>query len=247
MTETFPEYPKTRPPLPEAIQRIYKAHYQENRSGGSPASSMAQRMEAWLHHQVAADLQTVADASQLRTLEVGAGNLNQLAYEPPSSAYDIIEPFDELYAGSSLLSRVRSVFRDIREVPEDARYDRITSVATFEHICDLPVVVARAGLLLEEGGTLRTSIPSEGTFLWTLGWQLTTGLEFRVRHGLDYGTLMRHEHVNNAAEIERVLDHFFRSRRCRVFGLSRGISLYRFYEHSDPDRDRCRTYLESLA
>src|SRR5436309_612461 len=189
----FDQFPKQRPPLPKEIAEIYATHYKSNREGGTPASSLAQKAEAWMHRRVAGD---VAPSTPPRTtLEVGAGTLNQLAYEPESGPYDVVEPFKELYANSPRLKRVRNIFSDISQVPAGARYDRITSVATFEHICNLPQVIARCGLLLDGGGTVRAAIPSEGTPLWTLGWKLTTGLEFRLKHGLDYGLLMRHEHV----------------------------------------------------
>ncbi len=119
-------------------------------------------------------------------------------------------------------------------------------MATFEHLTSLPEVVARAGLLLSNGGVLRTAIPSEGTFLWTLGWHLTTGLEFRLRHGLDYGELLRHEHVNDAAEIEEVLRHFFAATAEAAFGLGRRFPSYQFYASREPRLDRCREYLEAL-
>ena len=80
--------------------------------------------------------------------------------------------------------------------------------------------------------------------LWTLGWKLTTGLEFRLRYGLDYGLLMRHEHVNSADEVEEVLRHFFSSLDHSVFGVSKGFSLYRYYECRNPLVDRCREYME---
>lgn len=238
----FDRYPKVRPPLPPEIARLYAAQYKANREGRSTASSLAQRMEAWLHRQVAADVAGTTPASA-RTLELGAGTLNQLPHEPEVGPYDIVEPFADLYRDSPLLSRVNRIFADITEVPLQARYDRITSVATLEHLCDLPSVIARCGLLLEPGGVLRASVPSEGTWLWTLGWKLTTGLEFRLRHGLDYGELMRHEHVNTADEIEEVLRHFFSDTRCRVFGLSRGTSLYRYYECRDPRVAICAPFV----
>ena len=241
----FEQFPKTRPPLPEAMAEIYTQHYRENREGETPASSVAQRMEAWLHRQVARDV--VATSDPAATLELGAGTLNQLQYEPVRGPYDVVEPFRELFEGSDRLERIRAVYTDIAEVPEESRYDRITAVATFEHICNLPEVIARAGLLLQERGCLRTSIPSEGTFLWALGWKMTTGIEFRLRYGLDYGTLMRHEHVNTAVEIEGLLRHFFRRVRGQVFGISRSISLYQFYECRDADLDRCRAYLEKVS
>jgi hypothetical protein len=198
-------------------------------------------MESWLHRQVANDVSTPEDSAKV-TLELGAGTLNQLQYEPSVQAYDIVEPFTDLYKSSPLLGRVRNIYSDISEVPSSCRYDRITSVATLEHVCNLPEVIARSGLLLGENGVLRASVPGEGKFLWTLGWKLTTGLEFKIRHGLDYGLLMKHEHVNTAMEIEEVLEYFFKKIECKVFGLSKSISLYRYYECRSPRIDRCREF-----
>lgn len=237
---SFERFPKQRPALPEPYARIYASHYQLNRKGLTPATSLSRRMERWLHRRVAADL---AGAQRTRsTLEIGAGTLNQLAHEPAVGPYDIIEPFRELFEGSALLSRVRSVYSDIRDVPVHSRYDRITSVATFEHLCDLPTVVARAGRLLAPGGTLRVAIPSEGTPLWKLGWLLTTGLEYRVKYGLDYGVLMRYEHVNSAAEVAAALRYFFGKVTRRVFGVSPALSFYQFFTATDPALDRCAAF-----
>jgi hypothetical protein len=161
--------------------------------------------------------------------------------------YDIVEPFEALYADSPERGRIRNVYADVSEVPAAARYDRITSVATLEHVCNLPEVVARCGLLLAADGVLRASVPSEGTWLWTLGWKLTTGLEFRLRHGLDYGMLMKHEHVNTASEIEQVLKYFFADVSCKVFGLSKATSLYRYYECRRARADRCREFARTAA
>ena len=217
-------------------------HYRANRRGRTVASGWSQRLEGWLHRQVASDLRGVTRASTA-TLELGAGTLNQLPYEPEGEAYDIVEPFVALYADSPLRARVRTIYADITEIEPERRYDRITSVATLEHACDLPGLIALSGLHLAAGGVFRASIPSEGTLLWTLGWKLTTGLEFRLRRGLDYGALMRHDHVNTADEIEEVLGHFFARRICRVLGFSRRFSLYRYYECRDPDLGRCRAFL----
>lgn len=238
-------FPKVRPALPDGIAKIYETHYKQNRRGETPASSLSRRMESWLHRTVASDIRR--DPTRRATLEIGAGTLNQLGYEPEVGPYDVVEPFRELYEGSSLLSRVRSVYTDIDDVPEDLRYDRITAIAALEHICALPDVIAKSGVLLKEDGVLRASIPSEGTLLWTLGWKLTTGLEFRLKHGLDYGLLVKYEHVNNAAEIEGVLEYFFADVRCKVFGVSRGLSFYQFFACARPRLGRCREHLISRA
>jgi len=218
-------FPKTRPTLPPKLQAIYTRQYLENRGGETPASSMSQRLERWLHRQVASD---VAQGSAGATLEIGAGTLNQLNFEPANPAYDIVEPFEALYRDSPLKVRVRSIYADVADVPPDRAYARITSVAALEHICDLPLVLARAARRLRPGGTLRAAIPSEGGFLWKLGWMATTGLEFRLRHGLDYGLMMAHEHVNDALEIETLVRALFEEVEVRSFGIGRQLSLYRF-------------------
>lgn len=180
-----------------------------------------------MHRRVADDV--IGGLKHCSTLEIGAGNLNHLRYEPDTGPYDVLESLVDLVSNSSRRSRVRNVYRDFSEIG-GRHYDRIISIAAFEHYCNLPEVVAHCASILEPAGRLRVAVPSEGTLLWTLGWRLTTGLEFRLKYGLDYGILMRHEHVNTAAEIEGVLRIFFKTVRRRVFGLTPGLSFYQFFE-----------------
>ncbi len=244
MEQIFTQYPKIRPDLPPAYQAIYAEHYKSNREGETTASGLAQWLESWLHKNVAADVVLSKDDLEHfhKTLEIGAGTLNQLAYEIPAH-YDIIEPFTELYKNSPSLDLVQNTYVDIDEIDTAEQYDRIISVATLEHVVDLPKVVAKSCLLLAEGGSFRNSIPNEGRFLFKLGWQLTTGLEFKMKHKLDYEVLMKHEHVNTADEIEEVLHYFFKVNKCKVLGPNKAVSFYRFYESTQPDLARAKAYL----
>lgn len=239
----FENFPKTRSTLPPEFQAIYADQYKENRDGSSKASGMAQKLESWMHRKVAADVQAGPDRA---TLEIGAGTLNQLQYEKHAKPYDIVEPFHSLFESSPLVNRIRNVYDDISEIPEGTKYDRIISIAAFEHICNLPEVIARCGLLLSDGGQLRCGIPSEGTILWKMGYTFTTGLEFKRKYGLDYEVLMRHEHVNRAIEIEEVLRYFFSDIKVKVFGLARSLSFYQFYACGKPETERCSEYLASI-
>lgn len=238
----FENYPKVRIELPSAFKNIYAEHYKKNREGQTSASSLSQKMERWLHRKVAKDVNGIGNKS---TLEIGAGTLNQLHYEK-TAPYDIIEPFAELYINSPLKNKVNRIFKDIDEVGETDQYDRITSIATFEHITDLPKVVAKTCVHLKDNGTLRVSIPNEGTFLWKMGYRLTTGIEFKLKYGLDYSVLMNYEHVNTAKEIEHVLNFFYGKVKCSCFGINKRIAFYRFYECSDPKRELAKEYLDTL-
>ncbi len=237
----FSSFPKTRPPLPPAYEKIYAEHYISNRKGGSSASGLSRRMESWMHRKVAGDV--AAAELPKATLELGAGTLNHLDYEPHSTPYDVVEPFSELLAEASQRERVRTVFSDVTEIPMHTKYDRIISVAVLEHICDLPRVVARSGLLLDKGGQFRAGIPSEGAILWYLGWKFTTGIEFKLKYGLDYSVLMRNEHVNKASEIEDVLRYFFSEVKNDALGYGKHVSFYQFYACSKPYTDRCQSYV----
>lgn len=237
------KYPKKRTELPKEFKNIYLEHYKINREGKSSATSLAQKMETWLHKKVAKD---VVGLNNKSTLEIGAGTLNQLEYEE-TKPYDIVEPFSELFENSIYKNKINNIYQDIAEVNPSKKYDRITAIATFEHVLDLPSVVAKSCIHLNDNGTLRVSIPNEGTILWKLGWKLTTGIEFKLKYGLDYGILMSHEHVNTADEIEEVLKYFYSNLKCSCFGVSRKFAFYRFYECSKPKLKEAKDYLDSLA
>ncbi len=237
-------FPKSRPDLPSEYKAVYEQHYFANRNGQYKTTSLSQRLEAWMHRKVAADLaRDKGQGNEVSTLEIGAGTLNQLPHEPVVGSYDIVEPFRALYEQAPGRERVRHAFDDIAEAQAYGPYDRITSVAVFEHIMDLPVVVARAACLLKAHGTLRVAIPNEGTLLWKLGTKVT-GHEFQKKYGLRYEVLMRYEHVNTAHDIEQVLEVFFASVKCEVFGLCKSLGFYRFYECSAPKIDIAEAFLK---
>jgi len=75
INEILRNYPKTRPLLDPRVEKIYAAEYKKNRDGESTASSIAQRLESWMHKKVS---QTYVsnDSSLFDTLEIGAGTLN---------------------------------------------------------------------------------------------------------------------------------------------------------------------------
>jgi len=241
----FPQFPKIRPPLPPGHQAIYLEHYRVNRSGASPVTKWSARLERWMHRKVAADVRGEINTA-LDTLEIGAGNLNHLSHEHPVK-YDIIEPFRDMYINSSSLPRVRQVFDDIGNIPREQLYDRIISIATLEHLTDLPRVIAFAVLHLKPRGSLRVAIPSEGAVPWRLAVTLSTGIEFYLKYRLRYSTLMQYEHVNNWKEIRLVLGSFFSRISDSCFGFSPRLSLYQFYHCQSPRIDVSKQYLSSIG
>ncbi len=166
--ELLSSYPRQRPSLTEKHKEIYVQEYKSNRAPNSALGKAVAVLESWMHKKVA--------GCNGELLEIGAGTLNHLPYEGNLKAYDIVEPFHELYRTSPHISLVRNFYDDIAEVPLDHLYDRIISVAVLEHLTNLPAVIAKSGLLLHPDGIFEAGIPTEGGLLWGLGWRLTTGI-----------------------------------------------------------------------
>ena len=182
-------------------------------------------------------------------LELGAGNLNHILYEPDAAPYDALDPLPDLCLQSPQAGHVRHVFDSyerLGEINSEDGYSRIFSTAVLEHLEDLPRVVAEsARLLAHRKGLFQAGIPSEGGLAWGLAWRLSTGIAYRLRTGVGYGTLMRHEHINNSDEIESVIKLFFNNVRVRRYPLpGKHLSLYSYIHADQPNLDVVDEYLD---
>ncbi|GAB2583718.1 hypothetical protein GCM10027066_26330 [Dyella jejuensis] len=230
-------YPRMRPELPAAHRAIYEEEYRSNREGVRAVEGLAKRMEEWMHFEVGG-----APGDVL--LELGAGTLNHVRFEVGALQYDAVEPFTALYEDSAARKHVEYVYASQAEIPKNHRYSRIVSIAVLEHMVDLPLELAYSVLHLDEDGVFKAGIPSEGGFLWWLGWRATTGAAYYLRHRLDYGVLMRHEHVNTAEQIIQLVRYFFADVKVRRFPFPvHHLSLYASIEARGGDADKARSIL----
>ena len=197
------KFPKSREPLPKEYSEIYEEHYKDNREGKGLFNFLSSRMESWAHKIIAK-----AQKKKSKILEIGAGTLNHLKYENNFTDYDVVEPFKNLFLDSLEKNKINQFYDSIFEI-ENKEYDRIISIMTFEHLENLPEIVKKCHKLLKKDGLLQVAIPCEGELAFKLGWKLTTGLSFRLKYGLDYSKIMRHEHLNTQKEILVVIKNFF--------------------------------------
>lgn len=234
-------YPRQRPPLPSRQAALFDREYAINRTGGSLINRVALHLESWMHRDVARG----ATLHPGDVLELGAGTLNHLDFEQHLATYDAVEPYTNLVDLTTNRRRLRNLFSSIDEIPDGQRYARIISIAVLEHLVDLPRVIARSALLLEPGGLFQAAIPSEGGFLWGLAWRSTTGLAYRLRTGVSYAPVMRHEHVSDQWQILQLMQSCFTDvtiRRHPALG-SHG-SLYTSVCARNPNLMMANTWLE---
>lgn len=232
-------FPKSRPPLAEAYQKIFEAEYIANREGTNTVASLTQRLESWMHKKVAANQGSGA------ILEVGAGTLNHLTYENMSNPYDVIEPSEFLLNEGENINSIRKVYSEISALEPDTRYDRIISIAVLEHMVNLPTDLAELSTHLNAGATFQAGIPCEGELAWYLGWRCVSGLAFYLRHRLDYSPVMRHEHINTSDDIVALIKYIFDDVTIKRFPFPfRHMSFYMYIEARNPNIDAVRTLLD---
>jgi len=228
------KYPKKRIHLPDEFKQVYQSAYFYSRSNKGAVKKIFKFFTNWMHIMVAEK----AKGSD-EVLELGAGNLSHLAFEKYNT-YDVIEPFDELYDSSVSKNLIRQRYRYSTNINFNLKYDRILSIATLEHLTNLPYDIAILARQLKDNGIFQSSYPSEGGFLWYLGSRYVSGLNFFLKYRLNFDTLLRFEHVNTAKEIEDVVGIFFK--KVKVvrfpFNLLHG-SLFCYIEASEVDKKKC--------
>jgi hypothetical protein len=198
-------FPKRRQPLDEELKNIYKEIYINNRNGLGIGNKISQKLETWGHKI------TEKRAKQIickNSLEIGAGNFNHLKYMNSDSIYEAIEPNSWFYKDKNYNLNFK-IYKDISDISKDRSYDRIFSIFVLEHIEDLVNLISNSHKLLNKGGLFQAVVPCEGELSWYLGWRFGTGIPFYLKHKLDWGKMIRHEHVNTFEEIQYVIKYHF--------------------------------------
>jgi SAM-dependent methyltransferase len=201
-------YTKKPIPLPKEYKKIYKKVYKDNRDGTGLANFLSQKMETWGHKIIEKNNKF---KKNIRTLEIGAGNLNHLKFVKKIHKYDIIEPNNFFYKHSNEKKKINKIYKDISDINLKQKYDRIISVMVLEHILNLPKLLKSAKKILKKGGIFQASIPCQGELAFYLGWRFTTGLSFFLKYGLNWGKIMEYEHVNTLDEIFREIKKNFKN------------------------------------
>lgn len=237
--QSFHNFPKQRPQLSAEYEVILNKVYKQNRQRKTAASKLSLFAEHWHHERIA---RFTASGS---CLEIGAGTLNHLYYRKANLpvTYDVVEPDKDFYDQTPdfIKSKVNKFYQGIEEIPQDKKYDNVISFLVLEHLCNLPVEIARSALLMSTKGTQYHAVPNEGYLAWSIGWRMTTGLDLFIKTGKNYGKLLRHEHVNTLDDIENVLKIIFQNVTThRPIFWTKHLSLYTIFECSDPDIELCQ-------
>jgi ubiquinone/menaquinone biosynthesis C-methylase UbiE len=163
-----------------------------------------------------------------RTLEVGAGNGEHLAYERLTAAqrasYVALDIRENMIAEfSAKYPDVKAVVADCQKrMPYvDGHFDRILAIHVLEHLPDLPSAVRDLYRLCDKQcGVFTVVIPCEGSFAYTLARRISAQWIFESRYKQSYRWFIEREHINFPAEIFAEIYKYFEKSDSAYFPLS---------------------------
>ncbi len=163
------------------------------------------------------------NASQLRTLEIGAGLGEHINYEDISNQdYYVLELRDNM---TSVLNErfpdVTAVVGDCQErMPFDDNYfDRVLAIHVLEHLPNLPAALDEVNRALKPRGQFSVVIPCEGGTMYSLARRISAQRIFEKRYNTSYNWCIESEHVNVPWEMKSELDKRFKTIHSRYFPL----------------------------
>lgn len=166
-------------------------------------------------------------ADFLRTLEIGAGRGEHLAYEvlTPEQRENYVALELRPQMAEAIAQRfpwAKVITGDCQErLPfPDGHFDRIVAVHVLEHLPDLPAAVREAHRLCDKNkGVFQVVIPCEGSLAYSLARKISAERIFVRRYKMSYRWFIEREHINLADEIVEELKPFFTVADRRFFPI----------------------------
>tara|TARA_B100000242_G_scaffold124592_1_gene87763 strand:+ start:32007 stop:32693 length:687 start_codon:yes stop_codon:yes gene_type:complete len=210
--------------LPEKYKKIYKDFYKDYALSRTFMRKIISFFESWYHKEIS----NMGNENET-ILEIGCGSLNHINYEKKFLSYEVVEPKEFLINQAERKKKIiiSKTYTSLDCIPSNKNYSKIISIAVLEHVNNLEEHILKIIDLLHPNGIFAVAIPAEGEFLWWLAWRLTSGISFWLKYRLDYGIIMRYEHINNSTDILKKLRKYFFIYKLNSFPLN--IKNFRIY------------------
>jgi SAM-dependent methyltransferase len=159
----------------------------------------------------------VAPPDFKRTLEIGAGLGEHLAYEKLTPEQE--RGYHALELRENMSRRIAERFPNINTVTGDCQerlpfadgyFDRLLAIHVLEHLPNLPAALRELHRVCDkERGQLCVVIPCEGGLAYSLARRISAQRIFEKRYGQSYRWFIEREHINRPREIFRELAAHF--------------------------------------
>lgn len=208
---TNPKWPKRLPPLTDEQQRISDDFMQHWHTVLPSKYGLVNRFN---------HLYPVrrANESFVRTLEIGAGDGEHLAYEKLNAEQE--KNYHAIDIRHNMIDTMRSRFPHVNAIVADCQqrlpyadgyFDRMLAIHVLEHLPNLPAAIAELRRVCNaERGSLAVVIPCEGGLAYSLARRISAQRVFEARYRQPYRWFIEREHVNKPDEIVEELRRHFR-------------------------------------
>jgi SAM-dependent methyltransferase len=152
-----------------------------------------------------------------RTLEIGAGLGEHLAYEKLTPTQEA--EYYALELRQNMSRRIQERFPRIHVVTGDCQkplafpdgyFDRILAIHVLEHLPNLPAAIQEAYRVCDKDrGRCYVVIPCEGSLAYSLARRLSAQRLFEKRYKQSYRWFYQREHINRPHEILAELKPYF--------------------------------------
>jgi SAM-dependent methyltransferase len=160
-----------------------------------------------------------------RTLEIGAGIGEHLAYERLTPAQEA--EYTALEYRDNVAAKLKARFPQIHLVVGDCQerqpfpagqFDRILAIHVLEHLPNLPAAIREMHRLCDKTkGRLQIVIPCEGSLAYSCCRKISAQRVFEKRYKQSYRWFIEREHINRPDEIIEELSRYFTIERRTYF------------------------------
>jgi len=154
----------------------------------------------------------------VRTLEIGAGLGEHLAYEVLTEAQR--KNYVMLELRENMVQRIKERFPEMTATVGDCQstldfsdgfFDRILAIHVLEHLPNLPAAIREAYRLCDKkSGVFSIVIPCEGSLAYSLARRISAQRIFEKRYKQPYRWFIEREHINKPNEILEEIAPYFR-------------------------------------
>lgn len=180
-------------------------------------------IERFNHGYPVRTYQLSQNEERYRTLEIGAGLGEHIYYEDLNG-----QDYCAMELRDNMAKVIKEKFQNVKVYVGDCQerlpfdndsIDRIIAIHVLEHLPNLPNALQEIHRILNNNGVFQVVIPCEGGIAYSIARKISAERIFKKHFNMDYGWLIKTEHINVPSEIIEEINCLFEITKSSFFPL----------------------------